>query len=186
MNEKLAAQLQDGEQLLWEGVPEFKPLGETQKTVYIAKVVAVLAAAAAFLAYYVKIVNSGQVEFKISVIVILAALAAIALAMEWIDVGKTKKSVYGITDRRLIAVVENAVHTVSYDMIKDYKFDTDKDGQVSLLIGKCAMAANPRKHRVNAIFGTRMTDDGSACERFVFYAIPEADKVEALLKKLVH
>lgn len=183
MNEKINAQLQEGEKLLWTGEPEFVPMGNTHKSFYIAKVVVVLAAMAAFMAYYLKIVSTGQVEFNTMIVVIMAALAAVLLALEWVDAGKMKKTVYGITDRRLISVVETAVHTVSYDMIKDYKFDTDKDGQVSLVIGKSAMAANARSHRTNAVFGTRMTDDGTACERFVFYAIPEADKVKELMKK---
>lgn len=185
MIEKLNEQLQEGEQLLWSGKPAFKALGKTLKGYYLAKTVVVLAALIGFFAYYAKIIAAGQTGFKVSVLVVMGALGGVALAMEWLDVGKMKKTVYGITDRRLIAVVENSVHSVAYDKIKEYKFDTDKDGQVSLLIGKSAMSARAKNHRTNAIFGTRMTDDGSACDRFVFYAIPEADKVEKLMKKYV-
>lgn len=185
MNNKLNEHLQEDEKLLWSATPEFKALGETHKGFYIAKTVVVLAAMAAFMAYYLSLVSIGQTDFKVIIVVIMAALAAVVLALEWVDAGKMKKTVYGITDRRLISVVENAVHTVDYDMIKEYKFDTDKDGQISLVIGKSAMAAKARAHRTNAVFGTRMTDDGTACERFVLYAIPEADKVEALMKKYV-
>ena len=35
------------------------------------------------------------------------------------------------------------------------------------------------------IFGLRMSDDGTVCDRFVMYGIPEADKVEKLMKKYV-
>lgn len=185
MNDKLNEQLQEGEKLLWSGKPEFKTLGETHKNIYAAKCVLIVAALIGFFSYYGTIVAAGQTEFKISVVVIMGALAAVILALEWIDAGKMKKTVYGVTDRRLISVVENAVHTLNYDKIEDYKFDTDKDGQVSLLVGKSAMSANARNHRTNAIYGTRMTDDGTACDRFVFYAIPEADKVEKLIKKYV-
>lgn len=185
MNDKLNEQLQEGEQLLWSGKPEFKTLGETMKSFYMAKCVVVAAALIGFFAYYAKIVASGQTEFKISVVVVMGLLAAVIIALEWIDAGKMKKTAYAVTDRRLISVVENAVHSVDYDKIEDYKFDIDKDGQVSLLVGKSAMSASPRNHRTNAIYGTRMTDDGTACDRFVFYAIPEADKVEKLVKKYV-
>ena len=185
MNEKLKEHLQEGEKLLWSGAPTVKMMDETYKNAYAGKAVVILFAAIAFLVYYMLGVQDGTIPFKASVIALTAILAAVVLAPDVMDVGKLNKAVYGVTDRRLLVFINGALHAIEFDKITDYKFDTDAAGQTTLMCGESAMKCRPTRRRLNTIYGTRMTDDGSACDRFVMYGIPEADKVEALMKKYV-
>ena len=181
MEQKLKEVLVEGEQLLWSGKPEFKVLGETHKQTFVVKTVVILYALIGFFCYYFKGVMDGSIEFKGMVAVIMLVLAAVPLSLEWLDAQKMKKTVYGVTDSRLIAVVDTAVNVITYDKIKDYKFAADADGQVSLVCGCDMMKASPRSYRASCVYGLRMKEDGSECERFVMYGLPEADTVAELV-----
>lgn len=185
MEQKLYDILTDGEKVLWSGKPEFKILGETHKKFFAAKVVVIAFALIAFFMYYFIGVKEGTIPFKASVLVIMGVIAAVPLMLEWLDAQKMKKTIYAVTDKRLISLVDTAVNALPYDRIKEYKFAEDADGQVSLVCGCDMMKKNPRSYRASAVFGLRMKDDNSECERFVMYAIPEADKVKKLVAKLV-
>ena len=185
MKEKLNEHLYEGEQLLWSGAPSMKMLDATHSAAYGVKTVVSVFAAVAFLLYYMLGVQAGTIHFKPMVIVLLLVLVGVVLAPDWMDVGKLNKAVYGVTDRRLMTLINGNVHSVEFAKITEYKFDTDKDGQVTLMCGKSGMKARPSRRRLQTIFGTRMTDDGTAVDRFVMYGIPEADKVEALMKQYV-
>ena len=185
MKEKLNEHLYEGEKLLWCGAPSMKMMDETHKNPYALKAVLSVFAAVAFLMYYMLGVTAGTIQFKAMVIVLLAVLVGVVLAPDWMDVGKLNKAVYGVTDRRLMTLINGNVHSIEFSKIIEYKFDTDQDGQTTLMCGKSGMKARPNRRRLQTIFGTRMTDDGTACDRFVMYGIPEADKVEALMKKYV-
>ncbi len=185
MNDKLKEYLQDGEKLLWTGSPKVKLMDETHKNLYAGKAVVTVFAGVAFLMYYMLEVTEGAIPFKAAVLVLLAVLMGVVLAPDWMDVGKLNKTVYGMTDRRLLVLLNGALHSVAYDKIDVYKFDTDEEGQTTLLCGASGVKLRPAKRRLNTIFGTRMTDDGTVCDRFVMYGLPEADKVEALMKKYV-
>ena len=185
MNEKLKEYLADGEQLLWSGAPSVKTLDEAHKTAFIGKAVLTVAAVAAFLLYYMAGVQAGTITFKFSAIVLTLVLGAVVLLPDYMDVGKLNKAVYGMTDRRLIVVVNGYAHDIAFDKIADYRFDTDKAGQTTLMCGKSGMKTRPDRRRLNTIFGTRMSDDGSVCDRFVMYGIPEAHTVEKLMAKYV-
>jgi len=186
MEQKLNDILVDGEKLLWSGKPEFKSLGETHKNFYAGKVVVVAFALIAFFMYYFIGVKEGTIPFKAAVLVIMGVVAAVPLALEWLDVQKMNKTVYAVTDKRLISLVDTAVNTLTYDLIREYKFAEDADGQVSLVCGCDMMKKSPRTYRASAVYGLRMKDDHSECERFVMYAIPEADKVKKLVANQLH
>lgn len=185
MEQKLNENLIDGEKLLWSGKPEFKTLGETHKKAFAAKVVVIVAALVAFFAYYFSGVKAGTIPFKVMAVVIMLVIAAVPLMLEWLDAQKMKKTVYAVTDKRLITLVDTAVNAVSYDQVKEFKFAEDADGQVSLVCGCDMMKKNPRSYRASAVYGLRMKADNSECERFVMYAIPEADKVKKLVSKFI-
>ena len=185
MNEKLNEYLLEGEKLLWTGTPKMKMMDNTHKDAYAGKAVVVVFGAVAFLMYYMLGVTDGTIPFKAAVPALVAVLIGVLLAPDWMDVGKLNKAVYGATDRRLLILVNGAVHAIDYDKIDTYQFDTDKDGQTTLMCGKSGVKVRPTKRRLNTIFGTRMSDDGTVCDRFVMYGIPEADKVEALVKKYI-
>ena len=77
------------------------------------------------------------------------------------------------------------MNVLTFDKVKEYKFAEDADGQVSLVCGCDMMKKSPRGYRASAVFGLRMKADNSECERFVMYAIPEADQVKELVAKLL-
>lgn len=185
MEQKLLDNLMDGEQVLWSGKPEFKIFGETHKNFFAAKVVVIAAALIAFFMYYFMGVQAGTIPFKASAIVIMLVVAAVPLTLEWLDAQKMKKTIYAVTDKRLLALVDTAVNAVTFDQVKEFKFEKDADDQVSLVCGCDMMKKSPRSYRASAVFGLRMKDDNSECERFVMYAITEADKVKKLVAKLV-
>ena len=185
MEQKLYDNLMDGEKLLWSGKPEFKILGETHKNFYAAKLVVIVFALIAFFMYYLIGVKEGSIPFKASVFVIMGVIAAVPLMLEWLDAQKMKKTIYAITDKRLITLVDTAVNDVPFEQVKAHKFAEDADGQISLVCGCDMMKASPRSYRASAVFGLRMKADNSECERFVMYAIPEADKVKKLIATLM-
>ena len=185
METMLQDKLHPDETLLWSGKPVFKTLGETHKNFFAAKVVFIAFASIAFFMYYFIGVKEGTIPSKASVLVIMGVLAAVPLLLEWLDAQKMKKTVYAVTDRRLIALVDTAVNAISFDKVGEYKFEEDADGQMSLVCGCDMMKKSPRAYRASAVFGLRMKDDNSACERFVMYAIPEADKVKKLAAELI-
>lgn len=185
MEQKLNETLRENEKVLWSGKPEFKAFGATHKTAYAAKCAVVAAIVIGFLAYYFMGVKAGTITFKAMVLVLTAVVAAVPLVLEWVDVSKMKKTVYAMTDSRMISIVDGAVNSVEYAKVDAYKFVEDADGQVSLMCGTDMINQGPRTCRTNAVFGTRMRADGSACERFVLYAIPEADEVKKLAAKLL-
>lgn len=185
MNNKLNEYLQEGEQLLWSGRPAVKMMDEVYTNAYAVKVALTVIGAVAFLMYYMLGVTGGTIHFKPAVILILLVLMGVVLAPDWMDVNKLNKSVYGMTDQRLLILVNGNLHAVKLSMITAYKFDVDAEGQISLLCGKSGMKVRPTRRRLNTIFGLRMTDDGTACDRFVMYGIPDADRVEALMNQYV-
>ena len=185
MDEKLMGVLQEGEKLLWSGKPTMKMLDKTHKGPFLCKAALTVAGAIAFLVYYMNGVSAGTIPFKAAVLVLLAVLVGVILAPDWMDIGKLNKAVYAVTDRRLIVMVNGYVHAVAFDKIDAYKFDTDKDGQTTLMCGASGMKVSPSRRRLNTIFGLRMSDDGAVCDRFVMYGIPEADKVEKLVRKYI-
>ena len=125
MNDKLNEYLQDGEQLLWSGKPTMKMPDEAHMNAYTVKAVLTVFGGVAFLMYYMLGVTHGTIPFKAAVLVLLAVLMGVILAPDWMDVGKLNKAVYAVTDRRLLVLVNNVVHAVSFDVIDAYKFDTD-------------------------------------------------------------
>lgn len=185
MEQKLYELIGEDEQLLWFGKPEFKLLGETHKTFFAVKTLVVAFGLVAFLMYYFLGVTNGTIQFKAAVPVILVVIAAVPVAIEWLDAKKMQKTVYGITDCRMISMVDGAVHAVEYDKVKEFKFAEDADGQVSLVCGKDVIKKGPRTYRTSAVYGLTMSADNTTCERFVLYAIPEADQVKELVAKLM-
>lgn len=185
MEQKLYDNLMDGEKLLWSGKPECKIFGKTHKNFFLAKAALIAVILIGFFAYYFAGVSAGTIPFKMAAIAIVLVIAAVPLTLEWLDAQKMKKTIYAVTDKRLITLVDTAVNAVTFEQVKAHKFAEDADGQVSLVCGCDMMKASPRTYRASAVFGLRMKADNSECERFVMYAIPEADKVKKLIAKLV-
>ena len=92
-----------------------------------------------------------------------------------------KRALYAITDKRLLILTDSA-KSVEYSAISAAKLDRDEDGHTSLLCGEDAIKAKPWKRRAAMLSGAITDDNTGMCERFVMYALPDADKVKETLK----
>ena len=171
MENRLQNYLIEGEKILWTGAPKFVLLDKTNKPFILAKAAIVVVAIAMFIAYYFSFVSATGGELKLSVFLVCAALAALTISPELLDARKLKNTCYAITDRRLISLIGANVESVEFSKIKTYGFGEDADGQISLLCGERAMAGKPRLRRLYTVLGTRLTEDRTACDSFVFYGI---------------
>ena len=71
--------------------------------------------------------------------------------------------------------------SVELSEIKDIELKKDADGHVSLLCGKNTIESKPYKWRSLSSCDPYIDQGTGLCERFIFYAIPEAEKVRKIL-----
>lgn len=182
MEEILKEALKSGEKLLWSGRPEsFETLDATHKKDFVVSLVCSAVIAAVLLALYVYFALKNNVEIKAFVVIVVLILSFFKPLGVWTDASRLKKSVmYAATDKRLI-VIREGTKEASYGRIQEAQFKTDADGHTSLLCGKNALKLKDVKWRGATIVGQN-TDDGEApCDSFVMYAVPESEKLKAVL-----
>ena len=112
----------------------------------------------------------------------MAACGVFLIVRGLLDASKIRKRMqYAITDKRLI-ILTDSDKSVEYSAISAAKLDRDEDGHTSLLCGEDAIKAKPWKRRAATLSGAITDDNTGMCERFVMYALPDADKVKETLK----
>ena len=180
MDELLKTSLEPGEQLLWSGQAEpFETLDVVYKKRFtIVTAVCALVAVLLIIGY---IIIAREVGVKLLFILLILALTAIAPLNVISDAGKLRKTLYAVTDRRLITVRE-AVRSVAYDKIQEAALRKDEAGHTSLLCGVDALKGKPWKLRECAVLGPRFDpEDDSTCQGFVFYAVQDVDGLKKAL-----
>lgn len=182
MEEMLKNALDNDEKLLWSGRPEaFDTFDETNKKHFIKKVITAAVITALLVAGYALLV-AGSGNFKLSIVVIILVFAVYSPMNLILDANKLKKKVlYGITDKRLITVIDSA-RSVHYTEIKTAALKTDPEGHTTLLCGHEAVDSKPELWRAYTIIGICMNDRGDVCERYAMYALPEPEKIREILK----
>ena len=177
METLLQSKLKPEENLLWTGLPEaFETLDKTHKSAYIRKCVIVLAVAAAVILWYINFAASRGHAISAVVIVLVLAIAAFGVVSDLLDANKLrKKTMYALTDMRLIAVVGGNVEGVEYGNIDQYDFAEDEDGHVSLLCGEMALEEGNRLRRTATVRGVCNHADTGRCRSFAMYALDKAD-----------
>lgn len=182
MEEILKSALDDNEKLLWTGRPEnFEALDETNRKYFIKKAIIAAAVSALLIAAYaLMVVSSGN--FKFSIVAIILVFAVYGPLNVLMDANKLKKKIgYAITDKRLITVLDSA-RGIPYSAVKCAEFRTDADGHTALLCGPDAVNSKAEQWRAFTVIGACMDESGEQCERYVMYALPEAERVKVILK----
>lgn len=183
MEELLKESLREDEKLLWSGRPEaFETLDKTHKSPFIRSGIIAAVVTIALCVAYVILAKAKDVPLKPAVLVIVAACGIFIIVRGLLDASKIRKRTsYVITDKRLLILTDSA-RSVEYSAINVAKLDRDEDGHTSLLCGEGAIKMKPWKRRVAVLSGAITDDDTGMCERFVLYALPDADKIKEILK----
>ena len=182
MEDLLKNALDENETLLWSGRPEnFEVFDKTNKKCFVKK--AVIAAIVSVLligAYALMSVPNGN--FKFIIVVIILVFAGYSPLNVLMDANKLKKKIgYAITDKRLLTVLDSA-KGIPYSAIDCAALRTDEDGHVTLLCGPDALNSKPGDWRAFTVIGAYMDDSGEKCDRYAMYALPDAERVKAILK----
>ena len=183
MEELLKESLREDEKLLWSGRPEaFETLDKTHKSPFIRRGIITAVVTVALCVAYVILVRAKEAPVKPAVLVIVAACGIFIILRGLLDASKIRKRTsYAITDKRLLILTDSA-KSVEYSAISAAKLDRDEDGHTSLLCGEDAIKARPWKRRAAVLSGAITNENTGMCERFVLYALPDADKIKEILK----
>lgn len=183
MEEQLRERLLEGEQLLWSGCPEnFETLDRTNKTsIIVGLVIKVLVTVGILSLFLFSSQNGGNKAPGVFIVIIL--FAAYAVLYPFLIARRLrKKTIYGLTDKRVIrsGATDNGV---PYERIKKAVLATDKDGHVTLLCGERALGLKPRQWRGEADASFIDSHDAPEAERVILYALPMDDALHAILNK---
>ena len=96
-----------------------------------------------------------------------------------------KTALYAVTDRRLIVLVGKDVRIAALDEVPSWAIRRDEDGYASALFGETAVNCIPGKWRELALCGTYKEEDTGVCKALVFYAVPDPDALERVLREVL-
>ena len=186
MEDILKSKLKDDETLLWSARPEaFETLDKTHKSRFVRKAIVIAVIMIAVLAVYIKAAINTNSTIQIPVILIGLAAAAYGMFGEFLDANKLRnKTIYGLTDQRLIAVMGMSTEAVEYGRLTegDYEFVTDEDGHTSLLCGERAREVKPHGRRSATVCGAQNNAETGLCQGFAMYGIgAEVKNIEAII-----
>lgn len=188
MEQKLLAKLKDDETLLWSAKPEaFETLDKTHKAHFVKKAVLIAVIFAAIVIAYVIAAIDNNSTIKIPVIIIGLVAALYGIFGDFLDANKLKnKSMYALTDQRMIAMMGMSFEAVDYERLSDFDFFTDEDGHVSLLCGERAREAKPFGRRSATVCGAQNNTETGVCEGFAMYGVTaEVENIRAILSKRI-
>ena len=182
MEEKIRESLEKGEELLWIGSPEqFDTMdksngGSIRRGSIIKAVVTVT-----LVVLYILAAKKNGADIMPVLIVLLVACGGYAIANPFLTADKLRKKVcYAVTDRRLVTVTSE-VKGVPYELIREAVIKTDADGHSTLLCGHDAVKFKPTRWRGESVVSARLNSETGDCDSLVLYAVPEIEKVKALV-----
>lgn len=187
MNDKLNKYLEEGETLLWAGKPEaFEVMDETNKKSITIKTLAGSLTCLIVAAVYLILAARAGAALKPAVFLVCAALAVYFAIAPYLDAGKLKdKTIYAVTDRRIITLMNDELKSAKYPDIEAAAFKTDKDGHSTVLFGPGGVKEPMRKWRGQSLYGVRKEVGGSKCDMCVFYAVPDGEKLKEILSRYI-
>lgn len=187
MEEKLKAKLKDDETLLWSAKPEaFDILDKTHKAHFMKKAILISVVFVAIVAFYIYMAIDTSSTIQIPVIIIGLAAALYGILGEFLDGRKLQnKTLYALTDQRMIAMMGMSFEAVDYErMSDDYEFVTDRDGHTTLLCGERAREVKPYSRRTVTVCGAQNNAETGECQGFAMYGITaEVKNIEQILSK---
>ena len=181
----LKNKLQPDETLLWTGKPEaFEVLDSTHKPAYVKKCIFTVIAMVAVLAWYVATVISKGQAIKPVMIVLVLAVGAYIIVSDLLDANKLRnKTLYALTDQRLISIIGGNCESAVYEHIDCYEFVTDEDGHVSLICGQWPKEEASRLRRTATLRGACNNSETGECKSFAMYALDDVDAMKPILAK---
>ena len=190
MEDILKSKLKDDETLLWCAVPEaFETLDKTHKAHFMRKAILITLGMVAVILLYILAAAKNHAAVQPLVIAVLLAAGAYGIFGDILDANKLrKKTVYGLTDQRIIAVMGMSTESVDYERMGkgDYEFVTDEDGHTSLLCGERAREAKPHARRSVTVCGAQNNAETGECHGFGMYGITaEVKAIDAILSKYI-
>ena len=189
MEQRLESFLQEGEQLLWSGSPEpVATMSGIYKSAIIRKILLIAVGFVVLAGWYISAAVKNGVQVQPAAIIVCVLPFLYSIYNDFAD-GKVlrERTLYAMTDRRMITVVDKAVSGVEYANVDVWKVDADGDGVVSLVCGCDAVRAKETVRREGAVCGVRTNLDTGMCESYVMYSITaEADKVAEIAAKYIH
>ena len=190
MEDILKSKLKYDETLLWCAVPEaFETLDKTHKAHFMRKAILVAIGMVAVILLYILAAAKNHAAVQPLVIAVLLAAGAYGIFGDILDANKLrKKTVYGLTDQRIIAVMGMSTESVDYERMGkgDYEFVTDEDGHTSLLCGERAREAKPHARRSVTVCGAQNNAETGECHGFGMYGITaEVKAIDAILSKYI-
>ena len=184
MEEKLKAKLKDDETLLWTARPEaFEILDKTHKAHFVKKAILIAVIVAAAIAVYINAAIKTNSPVQIAVIIIALIAGGYGMFGEFLDGRKLQnKTLYALTDQRMIAFMGMSFEAVDYSRVKDYEFVTDEDGHTSLLCGERAREVKPYGRRSVTVCGAQNNAESGECHGFAMYGITaEVKNIEKII-----
>lgn len=184
MKEIFNTVLENGEELLWYGRPEkFETMDKTHKSGVVRNAIIAVVVTIALIAGYIYAAGNNGAGIKSGIIIIIAAIGVYSVLSPFVHASSlSKKVIYAISNKRIF-VCRDDVKGAAFDNFDCAALKKDEDGHVSLLCGKDAMKLAVPKWREEASFGLRLDSETGTCKSLVWYAIPETEKVEPLLRK---
>ena len=174
-------ELREGEKLLWTGAPEeFETLDLTTKTPFIRKAIIILTVVLAICIWYVTYCMNNGVKLKPALVVVLVICALIGSFNFYFQAKKLRRTTYAITDQRLISIID-LPKSVEFSAIKEIQLKSDADGHVSVLCGSQTINAKAHQWRSLALTDPYIDQETGLCDRFILYAIPDAENVKKIL-----
>ena len=187
MEENLKKALKDDEKLLWSGQPEkFETFDKTYKPLFIRKLVISLLVGIFLSVGYFILSQKSEAEIKWGFLVLVWLFCVISPVNVFRDANSLRKNtVYAMTDRRLFTVIDSTtVRDITLAQIEKASFLTDEDGHVSLFCGKEGKKPDNNLRSITLTVPS-INEETDKCERYVMYAVPQADKLRKLLKDYI-
>ena len=182
MEEILKSKLEEGEEILWIGCPEsFETMDKTHKKFLTIRSCVHAAIGLALILVLIITAKRAGAAPKPLLLGIVAIFCAYIIAAPFLDANTIRKKVqYAVTNKRMI-VYRDELSSAYYADIEEGAFRTDEDGHVSFLCGPDALKLASTKWRGAAVTPCRKDNETGKCASFVLYAIPEAEKVKAIV-----
>ncbi len=185
MEQILQSKLKPEETLLWTGKPgNFEVLDKTNKSRIIKKMIIVVVAVIAVLALYIMYATSRDLPINAVMIVLALVVGVLGVSGDFTMANKLKnKTLYALTDMRMIVVCGTHFEAVPYENVDGYDFVTDEDGHTTLICGDTAREEGNAARRTATVRGAVNDTESGRCHSFAMYALEDVDAVNKIMEK---
>ncbi len=183
-NSKLHSILEQGETVMWSGVPQpYSLFGESYKKSTIRTLCWALVWGVVLLGGYYALAVTKDVAIQKSILLFCAAVPVFIIGMAITDKNKVQKLVYAVTDKRAIVLSDKPISMRIAD-IDDIRVDDADDGNCHIRVGSPAFKASAKKLPVLAYRGESSDQDNTVYKGLAFFNVSAEDQktIRALLK----